>query len=158
MEISSYFIENKCLFGPYPTNEQVIELEKNGITYFIDLTTRYEKIKRYNCSVNYISYPIKDNSIPDDSKSFLELVKYISDLIRDSEKHEKFYIHCKGGHGRSGLLVACILCYIKKIDAIESIRKTTEFHRNRPTLKQKWYDVECPNINCQQNFIKLLFG
>ena len=46
----------------------------------------------------------------------------------------------------------------KKIDAIESIRKTTEFHRNIPTLKQKWYDVECPNINCQQNFIKLLFG
>jgi hypothetical protein len=35
MERSSYFIKDKALFGSYPTQESVEELEKEGVRYFI---------------------------------------------------------------------------------------------------------------------------
>ena len=31
--------------------------------------------------------------------------------------NEKIYIHCKGGHGRAGLVVSCILCYTCRLSS-----------------------------------------
>ena len=31
----SYFIENKAFFGSFPTQENVQELEYNGVKYFV---------------------------------------------------------------------------------------------------------------------------
>ena len=38
MENYSYFIENKALFGSYPSQETIEILEKEGVRYFVDLT------------------------------------------------------------------------------------------------------------------------
>ena len=158
MEISTYFFGDKCLFGPYPTTQQVDKLESLGVKYFIDLTTSYEKINRYKCSVNYISYPIRDNYIPENTQSFIDFLKKLTSLIRSLNNQEKIYIHCKGGHGRSGMVVACLLCVLENIDSSESISKTTRYHSLRPTIKEKWIGRDCPNMRSQQEFIKRLFG
>ena len=136
MEISSYFIEDKCLFGPYPSNTDVKELEKNGVKYFVDLTSKEDKLDNYNCDTTYISYPIKDNSIPDDKEDFLNFLDYIKKVFYTLPAGDKIYIHCKGGHGRSGMLVACLLCCILGLRSEESISKTSESHNKRPLLKK----------------------
>ena len=38
MDNASFFIKNRALFGSFPTQESVEELEKNGVKYFINLT------------------------------------------------------------------------------------------------------------------------
>lgn len=158
MEISTYFFKDSCLFGPYPTAEQVLKLESMGVKYFIDLTTSYEKINRYKCNVKYISYPIRDNSIPENPDSFIDFLKFIISIIENLNSQEKIYIHCRGGHGRSGMVVACLLCILEDLDSSKSITLTTRFHSLRPTIKEKWINKDCPNIKSQQDFIKRLFG
>ncbi len=157
MQISSYFIKDKCLFGSYPNKEQVEELEKIGVKYFIDLTTRWEKLDRYKCNVNYISYPIRDNNIPNNIDDFLKFLEYLKLIYESLDKKEKMYIHCKGGHGRAGLVVCCLLCMIENIDSKSSIDKTTEYHKIRPNIKEKWQKEVCPNNVKQQEFLKSLF-
>jgi protein-tyrosine phosphatase len=158
MDISSYFYKDKCLFGSYPTNQDILELESFGVKYFVDLTTRFEKIKRYNCNVNYISYPIKDNYIPDNPRDYLRFINYISSIIKNLRKDEKVYIHCKGGHGRSGMVIASLLCCIENITPNESISRATQYHRKRPNLKKKWKESLCPNIKTQRDFIRDLYS
>lgn len=158
MEISSYFFGDICLFGPYPTNSQVRDLENVGVKYFIDLTTSYEKINRYKCNVSYLSYPIRDNQIPENIESWVDFLGSVVAIIESLSGGEKIYIHCKGGHGRSGMLVACLLCILDGNGATQSLIKTTNCHRRRPTLGLKWMDKDCPNIKCQRDFVKKLFG
>ena len=38
-----YFIKNKALFGSFPTQTTVKELESEGVRYFINLTNTHEK-------------------------------------------------------------------------------------------------------------------
>ena len=157
MEIYSYFFQDKCLFGSYPTISDIKQLKKIGVKYFVDLTTLGE-LDGYKCDENYISYPIRDNNIPTNKKDFIHFLEYLINIIGGLETDEKIYIHCKGGHGRSGMLVACLLCILENITPEESIKKTTEYHRLRPSLKKKWLSYHCPNIKIQQDFIYEIFS
>ena len=38
MDYCSYFIKDKAIFGSFPTQESVYELENEGVKYFVDLT------------------------------------------------------------------------------------------------------------------------
>ena len=42
MEYASFFITDKALFGSFPTQAQVEELESTGVRYFVDLTNPNE--------------------------------------------------------------------------------------------------------------------
>ena len=69
MNRTSFFIENKALFGSFPDKNNIIDLENNGVKYFVDLTCKNELgIERYNeilCNNSvYIQYEIIDHNIP----------------------------------------------------------------------------------------------
>ena len=107
MESSSYFIKDKAMFGSFPTQQSVYELEKEGVKHFIDLTYHDEKkIVPYITSQTYLNFPIMDQNIPTDLQAFSRLILHISKTVRELQIGEKLYIHCKGGHGRSGI---CLL-------------------------------------------------
>ena len=44
MDKCSYFLKDKAIFGSYPTQENVYDLEKKGVKYFINLTYTDEKL------------------------------------------------------------------------------------------------------------------
>ena len=46
MNYCSYFIKDKCMFGSFPTQESVNELEHEGVRYFIDLTYNEKENKK----------------------------------------------------------------------------------------------------------------
>lgn len=153
---SSFFCENG-LFGSWPTQEQVYELEKWGVNVFVNLANDKEKkITPYTTSpeTEVILFPIPDRSVPKDKIKFCSLV---IDICQSLSSGKKVYIHCKGGHGRSGMLVASILAYKNKIPASDAIALTTKFHSERKIMRKKWRDVGAPQTTNQKRFVLSLF-
>ena len=66
MDKSSYFIENRALFGSFPDQSSVTELEKEGVRVFVNLTYDHEKkISPYQTNYQKISFPIPDIEVPE---------------------------------------------------------------------------------------------
>ena len=154
MERSSYFIKNRALFGSFPTQEAVKELEKIGVRYFVDLTHSNERhIMPYNTQYEYISFPITDHQVPKDRQTFSRLIVSLAEVIYSLDKKELIYIHCKGGHGRVGVVVACLLCYIFELRPAEALEHTTMYHSNRKSMREKWRKIGSPQTYQQKNFV-----
>ena len=159
MNESSYFIKDRAMFGSYPKQTSVYELEKKGVTVFVDLTYEYEKkITPYITHCKYIRFPIQDRHIPQDWIKYAKFIMYISNIIKSLKDTEKMYIHCKGGHGRSGVVVASVLCYMNNLKPDESIIKTTKYHNNRINMKDKWRTIGSPQTYQQKHFIHKFFS
>ena len=158
MNRSSFFIQNKALFGSYPSENGLKELEENNVRYFIDLTCVGEKgIIKYTTPHTYINYPIKDCRCPSDWKSFAQLVIRVSRIINNLQFGRKVYVHCRGGHGRSGILVACILCYLYKMQPTDAIINTSKFHHRRLEMREKWRKLGSPQTRSQKTFVTKFF-
>jgi protein-tyrosine phosphatase len=159
MDFCSDIYHGCGFFGGYPNAEQFDELLDAGVGVFVDLTT--EKERRFLPfvypvveNIRYINFPIMDNQVPKQKKPFLDLVYQVAEMLK---KQEKVYIHCKGGHGRSGVIVASILCYLYNIPPEQAIRWATIHHSRRPNLKAKWKGCICPQMFRQQQYVMDLF-
>jgi len=158
MDYSSEFIKDKALFGSYPTQENVYDFENIGVRYFIDLTCSSEKnLTPYKTQYKYIRYPIADQKVPTNWKSFSQFIVSISETILSLKDNEKIYIHCKGGHGRSGVVVSCLLCYMYNITPEESLETTSSCHSKRKIMKEKWRKIGSPQTRLQKNFVFKFF-
>ena len=157
METSSFFIENQALFGNYPNQEKIKYLENLGVKYYVNLTHDYEIDNKYSTKNEVFNYPIKDRSVPYNILKFCKFVIKISNIISDLKNNDKIYIHCRGGHGRAGLFVACLLCHINNYDPEKSLKLTKEFHNNRKVMRNKWRKIGSPQTRLQKTFIFKLF-
>lgn len=158
MERCSYFIPDKALFGSFPTQTDVELFEEIGVKCFIDLTEYNEtKTVPYKTKYRYIKYPIPDTKIPKNWKSFAQLIITIVHIIKNLPKNDKVYIHCRGGHTRSGILVACILCELYNIVPADSLKYTSYFHSQRKQLREKWRKLGSPQGTAQKAFVCRFF-
>lgn len=160
MDRCSYFIENKALFGSYPDGENTELLENLGVKYFIDLTYCNEKnIQNYEVSYNSvkINYPILDKKTPLNTVTFSAFILRVCDILKNLGENEKVYVHCKGGHGRSGVVVACLLCLYYKISPEEALEITRECHQQRKVMREKWRLLGSPQTIQQKQFVIDLF-
>lgn len=158
MNRCSEFIKGKALFGSFPTQEAVEELEKAGVRIFVDLTSGAEnKTIPYTTKYKYISYPIQDRKTPSDWKSYSKFIVTLSHEIKNLRNKDKIYIHCKGGHGRSGVVVASLLAYVKKVLPEVALQKTGKYHNNRSEMRDKWRVIGSPQTRVQKNFIYRFF-
>jgi hypothetical protein len=162
---ASSVYNDSVFFGGFPSEEWFQMLVDNGTKIFVDATSEVEKqtfklfdyhqkIRTlYPDEIQYYNFPIDDNNIPDDIQKFKKFVVYISGKILELESGQKIYIHCKGGHGRSGMLAACILCYLLNYSPEKSLNITTNAHAARENLKLKWKNVRCPQTFRQRKFV-----
>ena len=158
-DTSSFFIKDIAMFGGFPTQEKVQEFEKLGVRYFVDLTLGNERSTTpYNTQYTYLNFPIRDRSIPTDRVAFSRLILNVGKIIREIDRGEMIYIHCKGGHGRSGILVACILCYLYRIPPQKALELTTKYHSNRKKMREKWRKIGSPQTYTQKNFVIKMFS
>ncbi|GHV50397.1 hypothetical protein AGMMS49579_03920 [Spirochaetia bacterium] len=156
MDKYSVFIKDKVLFGSYPSQEDVYFLEKNGVTWFVNLTYNNERnIKPYTSNYNVLKFSIKDRNIPKDMIKWKTFLLKLKDIIDNLNDNEKMYIHCRGGHGRSCLTISCLACLIYNIKPLESIKQTTIMHNKRTTVKRDWPQ---PQSFKQMNFVEDLFN
>lgn len=159
MEKCSYFIKDKALFGGFPTQNEVENLENHHeVKYFINLTCNDEtKITPYITKYTYIHYPIQDRKIPENWHTFSIFIIKVATIIKNLKNNDRLYLSCRAGHGRSGTVVACLLCYIYNLKPPEALKLTNEYHNNRVEMKQKWRDIGAPQTRTQKTFVYKFF-
>ena len=101
------------------TKQKLDALLLAGVRTFIDLTEPHELFPYYphlatRCAllgidvseVEYHNFPIRDRSLPES----VDFVRRILDVLRDNEKRGRISaVHCRGGIGRTGMIVGCWL-------------------------------------------------
>jgi protein-tyrosine phosphatase len=159
---ASLVYQDSLYFGGYPSKEWYDTLVSHGTKIFVDVTTDDEKISFNlypyfndikNTNLLYCSYPILDNNVPEDVEKFKEFVYQLCEKINSLKAGEKVYIHCKGGHGRSGMLCAGLLCYLNNIYPERALGMTTLAHSQRENLRAKWKNTRCPQTFKQRKFV-----
>lgn len=114
--------------GEYPRDrdediakEKIKRFIDFGISHFIDLTEEGE-LRPYSHllpeNVSYLRFPIKDVSAPNSVEA---VKKLISEIEEYQNSGQRCYIHCWGGVGRTGTIVACYLAHIMKSSNIEEV-------------------------------------
>ena len=120
-----WVVPSKFLAGEYPGDEDPVKAREKikrflevGVRHFVDLTEfgeygliPYETIlaeesRAANITTTYQRYPIRDISVPRDADYLAEILFEIDNRIR---QRGAVYVHCWGGSGRTGLVVACWL-------------------------------------------------
>jgi ribA/ribD-fused uncharacterized protein len=158
METSSYFIPNKALFGSMPDQKRTEILEEIGVRYFVDLTCPKETYhSQYKTQYEQIKFPIQDRRIPKDVVEFSKFVYKLYKIIKHLETGKKVYVHCRGGHGRSGIVVACLLCLYHKIPPEDALHMTQFYHQQRKEMRDKWRRIGSPQTQLQKAFVIKMF-
>jgi predicted NAD-dependent protein-ADP-ribosyltransferase YbiA (DUF1768 family) len=78
-------------------------------------------------------------------------------IIKSLKDNQKMYIHCKGGHGRSGIVVACVLCLYLKIPPEYALDLTRFYHQQRKEMRDKWRRIGSPQTTLQKEVVFKLF-
>jgi ribA/ribD-fused uncharacterized protein len=138
---SNWLLTNKILIGGLPQDKKAFNLIKdNNISVFINLmrTTEYQSKKKKPLfdyrdnknrrDVEYYNYQITDNKTLSDEK-MLNISRVILKFV---EQGKNVYIHCLGGHGRTGV-VSGIILHLKypNMTYFEILKKLQERHKTR---------------------------
>ena len=92
-------------------------------------------------------FPIKDVSVPKEYDEVDSLLEYIDSII--AEENNKVYIHCWGGVGRTGTIVACLYEYFGE-DYDHAICHLRQSFKDGP--KSQWRKT--PETNDQLEFVR----
>lgn len=93
--------------------------------------------------VSFVHFPIKDCSITDDNR----VLQLALSLVQDIHKGEVIYMHCWGGHGRTGTLVSIMLHLMYGLDSHASMDRCQFVH----DLRQCPVDVGSPQTQPQRD-------
>lgn len=124
----SYYVCGENIFaGEYPGDkyeakaaEKIRQMTQFGVRHYIDLTEEGELMPYAHllpAGTTYTRFPIRDVKVP---RSINE-VKLLMELINElSERNDGYvYIHCWGGVGRTGTIVACYLARLMEHPTLE---------------------------------------
>lgn len=159
-DYSSYFIQGRALFGSYPTQGQVDDLRSMGVSHFVDLTVPGEVFPVYSTGeALYVNHPILDRKVPTDVTRFAAFILTLHRTLKELGESQKMYIHCKGGHGRAGIVVAILLKLdLGDITTTRAMELTTVYHNSRKIMRQKWRDIGSPQTRSQKSYVHRFFG
>lgn len=125
--------------GPYPGDNGIFHLQKEyGVSCSVNLQeadeTNHEGFRFHDYSdlIEVKRFPIVDASIPDD-KTATKIVSYLMERFLAGRMT---YLHCWGGHGRTGTIVGCLLRQFGMgyLDALEHIRQARS---RQPSLRNE---------------------
>ena len=109
---SNWLSKNLCVGGSIDYKSEINLFVRSGIDVFVSLIGNdraklglYDYEKDLPDDKIYISEPIEDMNIISDDK-ILALARRIAEFIRGGFK---VFIHCSGGHGRTGTVAAVVL-------------------------------------------------
>eukprot|EP01012_Entosiphon_sulcatum_P064707 TRINITY_DN93539_c0_g1_i1.p1 TRINITY_DN93539_c0_g1~~TRINITY_DN93539_c0_g1_i1.p1 ORF type:complete len:306 (+),score=29.06 TRINITY_DN93539_c0_g1_i1:75-920(+) len=145
---SNYLIRDKVIVGCYPCmlnanqrrHHYIADLKAigaTGVNVFVCLTAE--------APLNRIVYARDVQELfPDRAFRFLycgiedckafpieSLDSLILSILHELARGSKLYIHCFGGHGRAGIVAACLLGIIYKLNPKTAVEWTTRLHHAR---------------------------
>ena len=120
---SQWVIPGVLVASSYIESDKITEkfVIEGKVTVFVDLIDKKQRKKLglyayftpSTFKQRYISFPIEDRKIEDDPKT-LEIASTISSLISEGEVA---VVHCLGGKGRTGVIVALVLWMLYGMNA-----------------------------------------
>lgn len=156
----SYRVTERIWAGEYPVwewnpNMQVRQLRLYtdfGITDFLDLTEvgempPYEALLPSH--VRRYSFPIPNCGVPRDVLSVDRMFDRMEGALRNHPER-RLYIHCHGGVGRTGMIVACGLARLRNLDADEALDEMRR--RFAAHARSSW--MSAPETEAQIDFVR----
>lgn len=175
--VYSEVIPRRLYFGGFPKQKHLQQWKERvrgwdaQTIIMIDLTTSDEK-HRYRLypyadihgtqpkdrdaqddalSITYFNYPLPDRVAPCNVSEYITFVRWVKDRFLSTS--DPIIIHCKGGHGRSGMVIVSLLCVLFGYSIPDAIDRVTQLHHTRPGLHQKYFSQLCPVSRSQQEFL-----
>ena len=161
--IESYWVkENRFLAGEYPggydsesTRPRINAFLETGVNSFIDLThthelTSYENVLKEQASIYKLSgvyhrFSIRDHHVPS-SETMITILDTIDDELKMGHN---IYVHCWGGVGRTGIVVACYLVRHGSSNE-QALLQVNKLYKSRPNNP---YYPQSPESNAQIEFV-----
>ena len=83
--------------------------------------------KRAGLEIRFLTCPMVDGGTCEDEKLFQLLVGLLAEL----RASRAVYIHCYGGHGRTGIVACSMLCLLWQITPLEAVKIFNHLHSFR---------------------------
>jgi len=119
----------------------------NDVKAIVKSKEKYEVFKGHNIvsldKLSFVHFPIRDCGITDDS-GVLELAK---SLVKAISEGEILYLHCWGGHGRTGTLVCIMLHLMYNLDPFQAMDRCQAVH----DMREYPVDVGSPQTQQQRD-------
>jgi protein-tyrosine phosphatase len=157
---TSNWVTDNLYMGGYPRNKsEVDKLIGVGINTFVCLNGS-DKVEFYKYedelpkNITYIHEPIQDMNVTTDKK-IISLCRNI--VRRIKTKGEKIFVHCAGGHGRTGTVVGCVLYLLYKL-SLEQILDYLQFthdQRDGNWFGPCYYTKQLSHVNTFKKFYAL---
>jgi protein-tyrosine phosphatase len=152
---SSYWVkEHTLLAGEYPgsacrerAGAKVMALLDHGVEVFVDLTEEGE-LESYADLVQpgaHLRFPIRDLSVPETLDEMVTILDTIDEHIRAGRL---VYVHCRGGVGRTGVVVGCWLA--RRLGGPAALSRLGELWSRCPTSRSR----RSPETDEQRQFIR----
>jgi protein-tyrosine phosphatase len=162
---NSYWVRTrKLLAGEYPgqrnfddARHRVEQFLRAGVTFFLDLTeenelTSYadilaEEAARLNIGAIHRRIPIRDLSVPRSPREMEEILDAIDEALAAGHT---VYVHCWGGIGRTGTVIACHLVR-HGCSGEEALRELAALWQH---VEKVWRRPESPETDEQREFVR----
>jgi len=146
----THYISNNICCGSTPGRMSKSELynlvSKSKINAFVCLQESFQeyggndyrqtlKEMSFPRTFKFLHAPISDFSIMDDS-SLLGLIAEIDKYISEDPENNVVYIHCYGGHGRTGTVLTNLIMSMEGCNVIEALEKLRQKHKFRTSCRQ----------------------
>lgn len=147
-------VTSRIYFGKYIDDDVLQELNEIGIDIIIDLTHWSDRLAAYECDIVTIKFPIRDMDIAEDD-AVMHLLTHLKILVEDGQR---IYIHCKGGHGRSAVIAACLYGQCHSKDGSKALGKVWRAHQRRLEMRPRWRRLGAPQTDSQITQVLRILG
>jgi len=174
---TNWLVRDRVLVGAYPRKRaQVRELLAVGVTSFVCLIAEDElarlepkgsyfaltadMVRELNdervpnggprierAHLEYLHLPIHDRTVTDDAR-----LRHLLDLlVVRFAQGRAIFVHCRGGHGRTGVVASCLLARIYGLAAYDALILCQRLHDLRPDCLAKGEPYASPQTTDQRD-------
>ncbi|CAF1522016.1 unnamed protein product [Adineta steineri] len=90
--------------------------------------TMLQHAKEVNRQLEFISFPIRDQSVHQDNQRVLDFCLELCDRVK---RGQVVLVHCWGGHGRTGTIISIMIGILFNLNSEEAISMNRRLHDQR---------------------------